>query len=466
MQGFREFKAIWDPDGKMNPGKVVDPYPITSNLRVGPSFQPPRLKTEFTFRNDDLSFARATQRCVGVGACRRRSSDKGVMCPSYMVTNEERHSTRGRARLLFEMVHDGAIDGSWRSDAVEEALDLCLSCKGCKRDCPVQVDMATYKAEFRSHYYDGRIRPRAAYSMGLIYEWAKLADHTPAFANAILHAPILGEVGKWVGGIASQRQLPKFAHTSFRQWFNSRNKRRAPQRVLLWPDTFNTYFRPQTAIAATELLEWLGYEVDIPSRPLCCGRPLYDWGMLGRARQRWRETLDTLAHAIRDGTPLVVLEPACASAFRDELPALFAGDERAERLAQQARLFTDFIMVQPLPSPAKRANALVQIHCHQHAVFDPNAEEELLKRAGYDAHVMASGCCGMAGAFGFETAKYDLSIQAAERVMAPSVRKAAPDTLILANGFSCREQIEQTTSRQTLHIAEALHHHFIEPRSS
>jgi Fe-S oxidoreductase len=457
VQAFREFKAIWDPTGMMNPGKVVDPFPITSNLRIGPLFQPPEIKGHFDYPNDG-SFTRATMRCVGVGSCRRHGSEKSVMCPSYMATREEKYSTRGRARLLFEMLHGGPIDDLWRSDAVEDALNLCLACKGCQCVCPVHVEMATYKAEFRAHHYKGRLRPRAAYSMGLIQEWSRIAGAAPWLANAIVQGPGIAALAKWVGGIAPQRRIPRYANEPFTTWFRKRHRSHGVERVMLWPDTFNNYFRPQTAIAATTLLERLGYEVAIPRQTLCCGRPLYDWGMLGRAKKRWCEILEALEPEIREGTPIVGLEPACVSAFRDELCALFPGNERAQRLAKQTQFITEFLdrHCQDKRLPRISDAALVQIHCHHHAVITPAAEKNVLERVGLDYEIMASGCCGMAGSFGFEADKYDVSMTAAERVLLPRVRQASADTKILANGFSCREQIEQATGRQTMHVAELL----------
>jgi FAD/FMN-containing dehydrogenase/Fe-S oxidoreductase len=458
MQAFREFKAIWDPAGKMNPGKAIDPFPPTSNLRIGPAYQPPDVSTYFAYREDGHSFAKATRRCVGVGACRRRDSEKTVMCPSYMATNEEKHSTRGRARLLFEMLHGGPIDDLWRSQEVEEALDLCLGCKGCKNDCPVQVDMATYKAEFRAHHYKGRLRPRAAYSMGLIHEWSRLASSVPWLANAVLQWPGLSNAAKWAGGIAPQRRMPRYGRQSFVQWFRRRGETTKGKQVMLWPDTFNNYFRPQTAIAATRVLEALGYTVIIPDRTLCCGRPLYDWGMLDRAKRLWERSFATLTSTLRSGIPIVGLEPACVSAFRDELPNLFPGNERAERLAHQTLLLTEFLDRDAAQERLARfsGEALVHLHCHHHAVLAPEAEQTVLDRLGVKFEIMKSGCCGMAGAFGFEKEKYDLSMTAAERVLLPTVRNASAETIILANGFSCREQIEQGTGRQTKHIAELL----------
>jgi Fe-S oxidoreductase len=461
VEAFRLFKSIWDPDGKMNPGKIVDPFPITSNLRIGPEYRPPEVRTHFAYADDAGSFAKATRRCVGVGACRRRDSDKGVMCPSYMATGEEKHSTRGRARLLFEMLHGGPIAEGWQSEAIEDALSLCLACKGCKRDCPVQVDMATYKAEFRSRYYAGRLRPRAAYSMGLIHRWSRLASRIPWLANIMTQAPGLSAGIKWAGGIAQARTMPRYAKQTFVSWFRQRGnvgKTKGHTRLMLWPDTFNNYFRPRTAIAALRVLETLGFNVAVPGRSLCCGRPLYDWGMLEQAKELWLETLAAVEDEIEAGTIFVGLEPACVSAFRDELPSLFPHDRRAAKLSKQMLFFTEFLDQHARDGdlPQLDAKALIQFHCHHYAVLDPSAERRVLDRLALDYEIMASGCCGMAGSFGFESDKYEVSMRAAERVLLPKLRASASSTLVLANGFSCREQIEQGTGRQTRHIAELI----------
>jgi FAD/FMN-containing dehydrogenase/Fe-S oxidoreductase len=456
MQAFRAFRTIWDPAGKMNPGKLIDARPMDADLREGPDYRPRRAPTVFALRDDDGDLSSAAKRCVGVGACRRRHSDEGVMCPSYMATNEERHSTRGRARLLFEFLREGASAPDAR--AVEEALDFCLSCKGCKSDCPVNVDMATYKAEFRSRYFSRRLRPRAAYSMGLIREWSALAGAMPALANAVLNAPVSSALARWLGGVAPQSAFPRYADEPFSHWFRTRGTRSASgQRVLLWPDTFNDFFRPQTLIAAVGVLESLGYEVTIPPQPLCCGRPLYDWGMLARAKMRWRRTLNALTAEIDARTPIIGVEPACVSAFRDELPNLFPDDQRARRLAKQTITLSEFLARADLPRlPRIDGRALVQIHCHHHAVLDEGAEASVLNRLGMSYEIMKSGCCGMAGSFGFERGKYDLSRAMAERAMAPQIRAAAADVQIIADGFSCRAQIERFTGRTTAHLAEVL----------
>jgi Fe-S oxidoreductase len=441
----------------MNPGKVVDPYPITSNLREGPDYRPLEVKGVFAYP-DDGSFTQAMTRCVGVGSCRRNDSDKGVMCPSYMATLEERYSTRGRARLLFEMVRGETITDGFASQAVEGALDLCLGCKGCKSGCPMQVDMALYKAEFRYRHYEERLRPRAAYGMGQVHRWARAARLAPWAANALMRCPGLADLIKSAAGIAGPRQLPMFSGRTLQSSAQrrARDGRSSKEHVVLWPDTFNNYFRVQTGINAIRVLEHLGYEVRVPQGALCCGRPLYDWGWLDQAKALWRRTLAALRPEIEAGTPVVGLEPACVSAFRDELPALFPQDPLARRLANQAVLLTEFIARSGRQPPPLDGEALVQIHCHQHAVLDPAAELQVLEAAGLKARALPSGCCGMAGSFGFEAAKYHVSMAAAERVLLPAIRASEASTLILANGFSCREQIEQATGRRTLNVADAL----------
>jgi Fe-S oxidoreductase len=382
------------------------------------------------------------------------------MCPSYMVTLEEKHSTRGRARMLFEMLHGGPLKDGWQSDEVEDALKLCLACKGCKSDCPVNVDMATYKAEFRSHYYRRRLRPRSAYSMGLIYWWARLASKAPGLANGAMQAPLLGTMAKALAGVAQARTMPAFARETFRDWFGKRGNGRAAggRPVLLWPDTFNNFFRPETAIAATEVLERAGFDVRIPSRPLCCGRPLYDQGMLDTAKRLWRQTLRTLKDEIEAGTLIVGLEPACVAAFHDELPGLFPDDPLARRLKEQTVFFSDFMAerLDGLGDAAAGRKALVHIHCNHHAVIRDAGERRLLDALGLDYRVVPSGCCGMAGAFGFATETYDIAMAAGERALLPLVRETGDDTLVLTDGFSCREQIEQATGRKTLHVAELM----------
>jgi FAD/FMN-containing dehydrogenase/Fe-S oxidoreductase len=459
VNAFREFKSIWDPDGRMNPGKIVDPYRIDQNLRLGASYRPPELATHFAFPADHRQFAFTTIRCVGVGECRRHEG--GTMCPSYRATREEAHSTRGRARLLFEMLQGDPLDGGWRDAHVKDALDLCLACKGCKSECPVNVDMATYKAEFLAHYYEGRLRPRSAYAMGFIHEWARVASRMPQLANLITQTPGLSNIAKLLAGISQRRSLPRFADRTFSAWFHSRTH--APpglernRRVLLWPDTFNNHFHPETAIAATEVLEAAGCHVVVPARPLCCGRPLYDYGFLAQARLSLRAILDELRPHLEKRTPIVVLEPSCLTVFRDELINLFPDDADAQRLSRQSFLLPDFLRTLPGYTPPRLPQrVLVHGHCHHQAVAKMDGEEALVRDMADAVERLDSGCCGMAGSFGFEASHYDVSMQVGELVLLPAVRKAPVDTLIVADGFSCREQIEQATPRRAVHVAQAL----------
>ncbi len=462
IQAFREFKSIWDPDWKMNPGKVVDPYRMDENLRLGADYQPWEPETHFQWPEDHGSFAHATLRCVGIGKCRRKQGKKAeddTMCPSFMVTHEERHTTRGRAHHLWEMLNGEVIANGWRDENVKDALDLCLACKGCKGDCPVNVDMATYKAEFLSHYWEGRIRPRSAYAFGLIDQWARLASVAPGFVNLFTQLPGLSTLAKKAAGMPAGRRIPAFAAETFKDWFRKRDARnQGKPKVTLWADTFNNYFFPETAQAAVEVLEHFGYQVQVPMQHLCCGRPLYDYGFLGRAKQYLDTVLRTLASDIDAGTPMVVLEPSCCSVFRDELNGLMPESDRAHRLMESTFTLSEFLekKVKDYRPPQLNRKAIVQGHCHHKAIMRLTEEEVVMKKMGLDFQMLNSGCCGMAGSFGFEAAKYDVSIQCGERVLLPAVRKSGLSTVVMADGFSCKEQIEQDTNRHALHLAEVM----------
>jgi FAD/FMN-containing dehydrogenase/Fe-S oxidoreductase len=471
MQAFREFKSAWDPEWKMNPGKVIGlpgktPYKLDENLRLGANYAPWEPETRFQFPADHGSLAHASLRCVGVGKCRREEG--GVMCPSYRATREEEHSTRGRAHLLWEMTQgegreDGIIRDGWRSEEVKESLDLCLACKGCKSDCPVGVDVATYKAEFLSHYYEGRVRPLNAYAFGNIDFWARLASNAPGLANLTTQLPVLRDLAKFVAGIPAQRAIPPFAPRSFKShWFgrgetsSTRHLNGPP--VLLWPDTFNNYFLPDTAMAAADVLEAAGFQVIVPRANLCCGRPLYDFGMLDRAEALLLRILDELSPEIEAAVPVVGLEPSCVAVFRDELLNLFPHDQRAQALARQTYLLSEFLEshARDFKLPRFERTALLHGHCHHKSIQRMTAEESVLLRLGVDFRQPAPGCCGMAGSFGFERDKYDISMAIGELELLPAVRTAAADCLIIADGFSCREQIAQGTNRHALHLAEVL----------
>jgi FAD/FMN-containing dehydrogenase/Fe-S oxidoreductase len=457
VQAFAEFKAIFDPEGSMNPGKIVDPYRPTENLRIGTGYAPPASRTHFGYPSDHGSFARAVLRCVGVGECRRH--DGGTMCPSYRATREERHSTRGRARMLFEMQRGEIVRGGWRDDAVRESLDLCLSCKGCKHDCPVSVDMATYKAEFLSQYYRGRLRPRAAYAMGRIRTWASLASLAPRLVNTLTHATPMATLLKAIGGLAPERDVPLFAEETFVAGFRARARRwhdAARRRAILWPDTFTNFFLPARGHAAVAVLEAAGFDVELPSRALCCGRPLYDFGLLDRAKRQWLDILDALRAPIRAGVPIVGLEPSCVSAFRDELVNLMPHSEDAMRLARQVFTLAEFLEKSEWKPPQLARKAVVHGHCHHKAIMSMQADTKVFDALGLDWTLLDDGCCGLAGSFGFERGKYEVSMAIGEASLLPAVRQASGDTLILADGFSCREQIVHGTGRAALHLAEAI----------
>ena len=456
VEAFREFKQIWDLDGRMNPGKVVDPLPILADLRLAGGRPRPDRPLAFRYPEDGGDFSRAALRCVGVGKC--IATDEGAMCPSYRATGEERHSTRGRARLLFEMLRGDALPDGWESEAVKEALDLCLSCKACKSECPVSVDMATYKAEFLSHYYRRRRRPRAAHVFGRIHRWARLASRAAGLANAIAASAPGRRLVAAAAAIDPRRRIPRLARRTFRAWFEGRPRAgaRGPE-VLLFPDTFTNFFEPRIGQAAVETLEAAGFSVAIPERDLCCGRPLYDWGMLDEARHLLRGALGALRDPVRSGTPILFLEPSCAAVFRDELPGLLPDDPDTQRLARSVTLFSGFAAARlDLTAPERRPahDAIVQLHCHEEALFGRTGAERLLDGLGV-APRFVPGCCGMAGAFGFEKGdRYRVSIACAERALLPELGRAPADALVVADGFSCREQIRQLSGRAPRHSAE------------
>ena len=489
MQAFREFKALWDPENRMNPGKLMEPanlpdatiYQPEDNLRLGAGYHAPHPDTFFQFPGDHGSFSEATLRCVGVGACRKEGT--GTMCPSYMATHEEEHSTRGRAHLLWELMEGrvlGAGNGSahargavdWHNESVREALDLCLSCKACKSECPVNVDVATYKAEFLAHYYGDRLRKPQHYAFGFMDRLAHLSSLipglTPRFANLPLATPGLSNLIKAALGVAPERRLPQFAPRSFRDEWKKLSPRNAegpmPGRpVLLWPDTWNNYYHPQSLHAAARVLQAAGFSPEVPRRHVCCGRPLYDFGFLRQAREYLLKILRDFAPQIDAGQPFVFLEPSCASVFRDELLNFFPAHSehglRAQRLAEQTLLLSE-VLVHHAPHfapPSLHGKKIVlHGHCHHKSLMKMTDEVAILRRSGAEVNLLDSGCCGMAGPFGFEHDKYEVSQALGERVLLPAVRSAASDTILISDGFSCREQISQNTDRHAIHFAEVI----------
>jgi FAD/FMN-containing dehydrogenase/Fe-S oxidoreductase len=460
MEAMRTFKKIWDPQGRMNPGKVVDARGLDEDLRMGPAYKVVNFSTRLQFRSaEGNGFQRAVERCVGMGRCR---AEKGnTMCPSYRATHDERFSTRGRSRVLWEMLQGDLIDDGWQSESVKEALDTCLACKGCRSDCPTHTDMASYKAEFLSHYYERRRRPRQALSMGRIGDWAPLAGRFPGLANALTQTPVISSVAKRIAGVAAGRTLPRFApqpHSSIHKR-RPANPSQSLKKVILWVDTFCEHFHPEIANAAVDILEIAGFDAQLPPRRLCCGRPLYDFGYLDAARERLQAILDTLSPMF-DGddaaVALVGLEPGCMSVFKDELLKMFPDDPRAKVLSDNAFLLGDFLNVSGYRPPELDAEVIVHAHCHQKSLFGVTGEKAILAAMGVRATWLDSGCCGMAGSFGFDPRHEEISANVGELVLLPAVRRAPKQAFILTNGFSCREQIHQKTGRQVVHFAELL----------
>lgn len=455
---FGAVKAIFDPADLFNPGVIVRPAPVTENLRLAqlPAVARPKGRG-FSYPHDASSFGNAVHRCVGVGKCRADNTGTGgVMCPSYLATRDETHSTRGRARVLQELVNGRLIDGGWQAPEVAEALDLCLSCKGCAADCPAGVDMASYKAEALYHRYRRRLRPAAHYALGWLPRWSRLAGRAPRLANALLRPKPLAALAKRLGGIDQRRPLPSFATTSFRQWF-AEHPVADGDPVLLWVDTFTNSFSPQVGIAAVAVLEAAGCSVRIPDRPVCCGLTWISTGQLDGARRQLTRSLDALATAIAAGIPIVGLEPSCTGVLRSEIHELLPDDPRAGEL--RVRTLAELLTERGWTPPALTGlRALAQPHCHQHAVLGFDADQKLLADAGAELDTVG-GCCGLAGNFGVERGHYEVSVAVAEQALLPAVRHADPATAVLADGFSCRTQLEQLSDRTGQHLAELLAEH-------
>jgi FAD/FMN-containing dehydrogenase/Fe-S oxidoreductase len=473
ITAFQQFKALFDPRGRMNPGKVVDPFPLDTNLRFGPDYDrdSPLQPSYFSFLDDGGSMQRAAERCVGVGRCRR--DDIGTMCPSYRVTRDERHSTRGRAKLLVEMFQGGVTQRSWRNDDVREALDLCLSCKGCTVDCPTHVDMATYKAEFLSHYYERRLRPAVMYALGLIPWAALVGTRAPRLTNAVLRSSGPGRLLRRAAGVTTERPPPVFAPRSLRRRAAATARRgRTDATVVVWPDTFTDAFRPDTGERLIEVLEALGEKVALPDGWGCCARPLYDMGMLKLARRTLSGVLDVLEPYLAAGVPVVVPEPSCLASFRDELPALLSADPRAQQLANLARSPAEQLLAMPAfterfaaaaPSYGRYGNAVVHPHCHARAAGTTAADRDVLELLGYDATVLDAGCCGLAGSFGFNASHESLSRQIGNDQWLPRVREAAADATLVIDGFSCVLQAQHLGGPESDTLVDLVHQRLDDP---
>ncbi len=454
-------KAVFDPGNVFNPGVLVDPAPLDADLRV-PQARPLRTGLGFAYPHDGGDLSVAVHRCVGVGKCRADTSavkgagevGGGVMCPSYLATRDEKDSTRGRSRVLQELAN-GTLVKDFRSAEVAESLDLCLSCKGCSSDCPAGVDMAAYKAEVLYQRYRRRLRPPAHYSLGWLPRWARLASRTPGLANAALRHPALAALAKRLGGIDARRPLPQFAAQSFREWFASHPAQAGPA-VLLWVDTFTDYFTPEVGQAAVRVLEAAGYAVQITGQPVCCGLTWISTGQLDGARRQLRRSLQALEPAVRAGTPIVGLEPSCTAVLRGEVTELLPADPRARQVRAATRTLAELLTGTQTWTPPDLAGlrAVAQPHCHHHAVMGWHTDSALLASAGAEV-IAVGGCCGLAGNFGVERGHYEVSQAVAETALLPAVRNAR-DAVVLADGFSCRTQLDQLAHVSGTHLAQLL----------
>ena len=458
MQAFAAFKAAFDPDNLMNPHRIVDPAPLDENLRPMIELTVlPESRLALTADNGDLGAA--TRRCVGVGKC--ITDTGGVMCPSYRATKQEQHSTRGRARLLFEMLAGDVITGGWQSEEVHDALDLCLGCKGCKTDCPVGVDMATYKVEFLSRYYEGRRRPASHLAMGALPRWLRAGSRIPRLVNVLSRSPLSGLM-KRVAGVAAERSIPELAPSTMRDRLRplvSSGPRTLTEQgrtqLVLLPDTFSNHFDPEAGVDAVNVLTQLGYDVVLPQKSVCCGLTWYSTGQLDTAAKVVSRTLDVLQPWLDAGAPIIGLEPSCTAMLKHDVAELLPNDPRVGQLSATLETFAERLNGEPSLPTAKRSagEVLTQVHCHQYADLGFDADRSVLRAIGAVSDVVDGGCCGLAGNFGFERGHYDVSIACAEQKLMPALRSLSGQTAVHADGFSCRTQIRQLSDHEPVHLA-------------
>lgn len=453
---FRQVKEAFDPGYLLNPEILVRPRPLDADLRSAAA-RPIRNSLMLAYRHDRGDFSAAVHRCTGVGKCRANTIDTGgIMCPSFMATGNETDSTRGRARVLQEMVNGSLVNDSWRAREVHEALDLCLACKACKSECPTGVDMAAYKAEVLHQAYSRRLRPRSHYALGQLPRWARMASIAPGLANAMLRSRGLSRVARFAAGVDSRRSLPVFAPTSFRAWYRHQPRATEGKPVVLLVDTFTNYFAPDIAIAATKVLKHAGFSVSIPDRPTCCAITWISTGQLGAARRILRRTVSELVVTAQSGIPIVGLEPSCTATLRSDAVDIL-DTTHSQVVADSIMTLGEVLATASgwAPPSMSEVRVVAQPHCHHSAISGWEPDAELLRRTG--AHVtQVAGCCGLAGNFGVERGHYDVSVAVARTALLPAVEAASQDALLLADGFSCRTQLADLAGRESMHIAQFL----------
>lgn len=445
---FKELKAAFDPEGIMNPGKVVDAPAMDENLRYGDTYRVREPETVFPYSTEG-GFARAVELCNGSGVCRKNL--EGTMCPSFMVTREEEHSTRGRANALRAVLDGRLPPEEMTSERMHEVMDLCISCKGCKAECPSNVDMARLKSEFLTLYHHEHgysLRERMISRPDLA---GRFGVATHSIANWLIRQTWFRAILENVAGIDRRRSLPPYASQTFESWFNKREARSSNKKVVLFHDTFTNYQEPEIGKAAVAVLEAAGFEVMLANR-VCCGRPAMSKGMLDRARKLARQNVAALSGFARDGVPIVGLEPSCILSLRDEYPDLVPGDD-AKAVAERTVLLEELDGLE-LDFPEAPSNVLAHGHCHLKALVGMEPLTAFLKKISSEVTFVDSGCCGMAGSFGYESEHFDISLQMAERRLLPAVRESTAETVVVAPGTSCRHQIRDATGREVLHPAE------------
>ena len=455
---FQAVKLAFDPANLLNPGKVVGDADPGENLRIGPDYHPHEPHPTSLDFGKQGGFARAVEMCSGVGACRKTES--GTMCPSYMVTRDEIHSTRGRANLL-RLAMTGELSGEdgFDNETLHEALDLCLQCKACKTECPSQVDMAKLKAEVLYQHYHNRARPLSHLLLGQIFRLNPIAAATAPLTNWALHNHRFKWLLEKTAGIDRRRTLPTFVQAHFRKWFRGhRAGLRAGERgsVVLLDDCFTTYNDPGVGVAAVRVLEAAGYRVELAGLA-CCGRPAISKGLLPLARELAVANVQKLAPYARRGIPIVACEPSCLVTLLDEYREFRLGPD-AETVATAAQMIDAFVAdpanVPDLPLAASRGRVLVHGHCQQKAVVGTAGTLAALRRVpGLEVRELDSGCCGMAGSFGYEYGHYEVSAALANRVLIPAAR-AEPQARLVAPGFSCRSQVHGLAGIDAVHPIE------------
>ena len=469
ITAFEEAKALFDPADRLNPGVMVRPRRVDDDLRRPHAKPLPLLRgSGFSFSHDGGDFTNAVHRCVGIGKC-RADLPSSFMCPSYLATKDEAHSTRGRARVLQEMANGTLVDG-WDSPEVHESLDLCLSCKACSSDCPAGVDMAQYKSEVLHRTYRGKRRPITHYALGWLPRWARAITALPAVAklvNAVLGIRPIGKLVLAGGGMDTRRPMVSFSEESFGHWWQHRVRGRGAEpadddrpQVLLWADSFSSYLDTTGARATVELLEEAGYAVRIPEQHACCGLTWISTGQLDGARAKLTQTMNVLAPYAEAGIPILGIEPSCTAVLRSDLQDLFPDDPRAHLLGENTYTLAELLSGPHAPAgwqpPDLTGTTIVaQPHCHQHAVIGYQADLDLLRGAGAEVTTVTT-CCGLAGNFGMEKGHYDVSVSVAEQSLLPTLRSAPEGAVYLADGFSCRTQASHLAEVDGVHLAQLL----------